>query len=140
MKKASAVQKLIILAVYILLPVLFGGTYQLRVLNLLVIFTLFTISSNIIFGHTRQLFLCHGALVGIGAYTSVLLSKSFGINPWIIFPIGALLSACIGSSISIISSIRRLSIILIAVLTLSFQIIFGELAVGLREITGGDEG
>ena len=141
MKKASIIQKLVILGVYSLLPILFGGgDYQLRVLNLLVIFTLFTFSSNMIFGHTRQLFLCQGALVGIGAYLSVILSANLGITPWIVFLIGALVSGGIGSSLSMISSIRKLSIILVAVFTLSFQIIFGELIVGLRNITGGDEG
>lgn len=140
MKKASIIQKLVILGVYSLLPILFGGNYQLRVLNLLVIFTLFTFSSNMIFGHTRQLFLCQGALVGIGAYLSVILSANLGITPWIVFLIGALVSGGIGSSLSMISSIRKLSIILVAVFTLSFQIIFGELIVGLRNITGGDEG
>lgn len=140
MKKASIIQKLVVLGVYSLLPILFGGNYQLRVLNLLVIFTLFTFSSNMIFGHTRQLFLCQGALVGVGAYLSVILSANLGITPWIVFLIGALVSGGIGSSLSIISSIRKLSIILVAVFTLSFQIIFGELIVGLRNITGGDEG
>lgn len=140
MRKASIIQNLIVLMVYLPLPLLFGGAYQLRVLNLLVVFTLFTLSSNIIFGHTRQLFLCHGALVGIGAYTSTLLSMNLGITPWILFPIGALLSGAIGSFLSNISSIRRLTIILMAILTLVFQIMFEELVVGLREITGGDEG
>lgn len=139
MRKASIIQ-LIVLMVYLPLPLLFGGAYQLRVLNLLVVFTLFTLSSNIIFGHTRQLFLCHGALVGIGAYTSTLLSMNLGITPWILFPIGALLSGGIGSLLSNISSIRRLTLILMAILTLVFQIMFEELVVGLREITGGDEG
>lgn len=140
MKKANIIQKLVILGVYALLPILFGGAYQLRVLNLLVIFTLFTLSSNIIFGHTRQLFLCHGALVGIGSYISVILSANLGITPWILFLVGALISGCIGSFLSVISSIRKLSIILVAVFTLAFQIIFGEVIVGLRNITGGDEG
>jgi len=143
-RKVSIAQKLLIFVViftiYAVLPLPLSNPYYLRVLNLLVLFTLFTISSNIIFGHTRQLFLCHGALIGIGAYTSVLLPKSLAIPPWIVIPLGALFSACIGSSISTISSLRRLSIILMAVFTLSFQIIFGEVIVGLREITGGDEG
>lgn len=139
MRKASIIQ-LIVLMVYLPLPLLFGTAYQLRVLNLLVVFTLFTLSSNIIFGHTRQLFLCHGALVGIGAYTSTLLSMNLGITPWILFLIGALLSGGIGSLLSNISSIRRLTLILMAILTLVFQIMFEELVIGLREITGGDEG
>lgn len=140
MKRASIIRLLIIIVTYTLLPILFGSAYHLRVLNLLVIFTLFTLSSNIIFGHTRQLFLCHGALVGIGAYTSVLSSLNLGITPWILFPVGALISGGIGSILSIVSAKRKLSIILIAVLTLAFQIIFGEFVVGLRSITGGDEG
>jgi len=139
-KKVNVIQNFIIFTAYIILPLLLNNPYQLRVLNLLVIFTLFTISSNIIFGHTRQLFLCHGALIGVGAYTSALLPKSLAIPSWVVIPLGALFSACIGSSISAISSIRRLSIVLMAVLTLSLQIIFGEVIVGFREITGGDEG
>jgi branched-chain amino acid transport system permease protein len=51
-----------------------------------------------------------------------------------------LISGGIGSFLSVISSRRRLSIILVAVFTMAFQIIFGEVIVGLRNITGGDEG
>jgi len=112
----------------------------MRVLNLLIIYTLFTMSSNIIFGHTRQLFLCHGALAGISSYTSILLSMRLGFSPWITLPLGVLLSAGIGSLFSFLSSIRRLSLILLAILTLSFQLIFEEVVTGLRNITGGDEG
>jgi len=139
-KKASIVQKVIILAVYALLPIIFSHSYQLRLLNLLIFFTMFTLSSNIIFGHTRQLFLCQGALVGIGSYISAILPERLGVAPWIILPVGALTSAGIGSLISAVSSIRRLSIIFMAVLTSSFQVIFGELILGLRHITGADEG
>ena len=140
MDKVSLIRGLVIVVVYVSLPLLFSGAYQLRVLNLLVVFTLFTVSVNIIFGHTRQLFLCHGALVGIGSYTSTLLSMNLGITPWILFPIGALVSGVVGSFLSCIAAIRRLTIIYLAILTLSFQMIFEELTVGLREITGGSEG
>lgn len=140
MGKASIMQKIAILAAYALLPAIFRHVYQLRLLNLLLFFTSFTLSSNIIFGHTRQLFLCQGALIGIGAYTSAILMRDFGIMPWATFLVGAALSAMIGTLISVISSLRRLSVIFMAVLTLSFQIIFVQMILGLRGITGADEG
>lgn len=140
MKRASLIQKIIILLAYALLPIILRHIYYLRLLNLLIFFTSFTLSSNIIFGHTRQLFLCQGALIGIGAYVSAILPRTIGVTPWIIFPVGAIISAGVGTLLSVVSFIRKLSIIFVAVLTLSFQIIFAQLILGLRFITGADEG
>lgn len=140
MLKGNIVQKAVILAIYSVLPFIFRHIYYLRLLNILLIFTSFVIAANIIFGHTRQLFLCQGALIGIGAYISVIMTKTLTINPWMSMIVGAIMAAGIGATLSFISSIRRLSTIFLAVLTSSFQIIFIQLILGMRGITGAEEG
>ena len=126
---------------YLALPVFFTSGYQFRVLDLMVIFTLFTVANNMILGHTKQLFLCQGALAGVGAYTAILISLQYGISPWLLFPLGALASGAIGAALSFVSAIRKLTILYVAVLTLSFQLIFQQITTGVPEFTrGGGEG
>ena len=43
------------------------------------LFAAYAIAFNVIFGSTGQLFLCVGALAGLGGYTSAILSDRVGI-------------------------------------------------------------
>ena len=43
------------------------------------LFAAYAIGFNVIFGSTGQLFLCVGALAGLGGYTSAILSDRVGI-------------------------------------------------------------
>ena len=43
------------------------------------LFAAYAVGFNVIFGSTGQLFLCVGALAGLGGYTSAILSDRVGI-------------------------------------------------------------
>ncbi|HIQ30329.1 MAG TPA: branched-chain amino acid ABC transporter permease [Candidatus Caldiarchaeum subterraneum] len=136
----DTIQILIAVVILALLPLLFRGAYQLRVLNLFLLFMLITIGFNLIFGHTNQLFLCQGALAGSSMYVSGLLALNYGIEPWLVIPLGTLLAGGLAAFFSFIAVARKLEAIFLGITTLSFQLIFQNLIVGLRDITGADIG
>jgi branched-chain amino acid transport system permease protein len=54
---------------------------------------------NIVGGYAGQLSAGHAAFVGVGAYTSAMLSMKLGLTPWIGMFAGGLLSAALGAFI-----------------------------------------
>jgi branched-chain amino acid transport system permease protein len=54
---------------------------------------------NIVGGYAGQLSAGHAAFVGVGAYTSAMLSMTLGLTPWIGMFVGGLLSAALGALI-----------------------------------------
>jgi branched-chain amino acid transport system permease protein len=137
-KQASAV--VAILAVAPLVLVETGATYQARLLVLILVFSIIAMALNIVFAHTDQLFLFVGALTGISAYGTILLADSFGLSPWLTLPVGILLAGGAGLLVSYIAARLKMSIIVIAILTLSLQLAVQEFFQGARDITGGTTG
>ncbi|MEM4415063.1 MAG: branched-chain amino acid ABC transporter permease [Candidatus Caldarchaeum sp.] len=129
-----------VVVLYLTAPFLTQGGYSLRVFTLITFFTSFSISFNILFGRSNQLYLCLAALAGISAYTSGILSRSYGVDPWIGIIIGSLFSMVISGALSYVSHVRRLGVVYIAVLTLAFELMFENVVVALADITGGDIG
>ena len=67
-------------AVLALLPLRYGDSRTMMgVIITGLLFAAYTIGFNLIFGSTGQLFLCVGALAGLGGYTSAILSDRVGI-------------------------------------------------------------
>jgi lipopolysaccharide/colanic/teichoic acid biosynthesis glycosyltransferase len=58
-------------------PALLGGSsYMLRIASLTVIVAIYAVAFNLLFGHTRQLFLCIGALAGLVLFSPLFLILS----------------------------------------------------------------
>ena len=121
------------------LPVL-GSSYYEGVLAHMVIFAMFAVALNIVFGQTDQLFLFMGGLAGIGGYGTALLADWTGISPWITLLISALVAALLGLVVSWISARRKFTVVLISILTLNLQLVLVEIYGGARDITGGSTG
>lgn len=117
-----------------------GTTYQARLLVLFLVFAVFTVALNLVFGHTDQLFLFVGALAGIGAYTTALLAESLGVSAWLLVPVGGLAAGVVGLVVSYVSARRGMTVIVIAILTLSLQLALTQFFVGARDLTGGNTG
>lgn len=124
------------------LPLILAGNlpHRWRLFTSLLIFAIITIALNIVFGHTDQLFLFMGALVGIGAYTTALTANAIGLSAWVTLPLGALVAGSLGLLVSYVAAKRQFTVILISILTLSIQLAFMEFFVGARTITGGSTG
>ena len=117
-----------------------GTTYQARLLAIFLTFAIFTVALNLVFGHTDQLFLFVGALAGVGAYTTALVAEAVGVSAWIVLPLGGLVAGLLGMLVSYVSARRGMTVIVIAILTLSLQLGIIEFFGGARSLTEGSTG
>jgi branched-chain amino acid transport system permease protein len=74
--------------------------YLIHVLIIAGIYTILSLSLNLIVGYTGIAALGHIAFAAVGAYASSLLALNLGISPWIGLLIGAALAAIIGAIVS----------------------------------------
>ncbi len=131
----------VIAALLALVPLAAGGSpYYMRLATLALVYMSWTVAFNLIFGHTKQLFLCLNALAGSAAYVTIVLTKQFALSPWITVPIGVATAAGLGALFSYVSVLRGLGIIFLGIVTLAFSLIFHNLVLGLREFTNGETG
>ena len=103
-------------------------------------FACYTIGFNIIFGSTGQLFLCVGALAGIGGYGAVILADTFGLPILVSILIATLASSLMGGLLSYVAVRRALGVIFTGIVTLIFSLTYEALLLGLGEWTGGENG
>jgi len=104
------------------------------------LFAAYAVAFNVIFGSTGQLFLCTGALAGIGGFGSVLLSDRAGLPFVVTIVIAGLFSAVVGGVLSWIAVSRSLDVIFTGIVTLAFSLSFQSLLLGRRDLTGGESG
>jgi branched-chain amino acid transport system permease protein len=133
---------LAVLAVALALVPLAAGdsAYYMRIATLALVYMSWTVAFNLLFGHTKQLFLCLGALAGSAAYVSVVLAQQLHLSPWVSVPAGVACAAALGALFSYVSVLRGLGIIFVGIVTLAFSMIFHNLVLGLRELTNGETG
>jgi branched-chain amino acid transport system permease protein len=128
-------------ALLAMVPLVVGDSaHYLRIATLMLIYMGYAVAFNIIFGHTRQLFLCMGALAGASAYLSVVLVIKLSMSPWATIPLGALFAALLGGVFSYVAVRRGLGVIFVGIVTLVFSLIFHNLVLGLRQWTNGETG
>lgn len=78
------------------LPIVLRSPTYLHILILLYLYAYLTTSWNLVGGFAGVLPLGHAAFVGIGAYTSTILSLQYGISPWLGMIMGGVLAAIVG--------------------------------------------
>jgi branched-chain amino acid transport system permease protein len=78
------------------LPLVVRSPTYLHILILLYLYAYLTTSWNLVGGFAGVLPLGHAAFVGIGAYTSTVLSLQYGVSPWIGMLVGAVLASLAG--------------------------------------------
>jgi branched-chain amino acid transport system permease protein len=104
------------------------------------VFAGYGIGFNLIFGCTNQLFLCVGALAGIGGYGAAIVSDRTSLSIWIGVAVGTLSAAIVGGLLSWIAVRRSLGIIFTGIVTLVFSLAFANLLLGRRDLTGSETG
>jgi branched-chain amino acid transport system permease protein len=83
------------LAVLLVLP-LFLGSYAVTLFIFIFFYAFLGQAWNIVGGYAGQLSAGHAAFVGVGAYTSVMLSMHAGLTPWIGMFVGGAVAGCLG--------------------------------------------
>ncbi|MEJ2153770.1 MAG: branched-chain amino acid ABC transporter permease [Desulfobacteraceae bacterium] len=78
------------------IPLIVRSATYLHILVLLYFYAYLTTSWNLVGGFAGVLPLGHAAFVGIGAYTSTILSLQYGISPWLGMLVGGVLATVVG--------------------------------------------
>jgi branched-chain amino acid transport system permease protein len=104
------------------------------------VFASYGVGFNLIFGCTNQLFLCVGALAGVGGYGAAILADETSAPMAAGLAVGTGSAAIVGGLLSWIAVRRSLGIIFTGVLTLVFSLAFANLLLGQRDLTGAETG
>jgi len=104
------------------------------------VFASYGIGFNLIFGCTNQLFLCTGALAGIGGYGAAIFTDETSLPMVAGVVIGTASAAVIGGLLSWIAVRRSLGVIFTGIVTLVFSLAFANLLLGQRDLTGAETG
>jgi len=134
------IARLALLVVALLLPALAfeNRGYYLRIATLVLMFAGLGGAWNIIGGFANQVSLGHAAFFGVGAYTSTLLLKFFGLSPWF----GMLAAATVAGLLSLMIAVPtfRLRGHYFALGTIAFAEVLRVLFLYFKGITEGPVG
>ncbi|MBN2099904.1 MAG: branched-chain amino acid ABC transporter permease [Dehalococcoidia bacterium] len=128
----------LLLVLLILIPFKwFLGPYT-NLMIFIAIYTMVTLGLCLLMGYSGQVSLGQAAFFGIGAYFSAILSKTYGVNPWLAMLLGATATGAFAYVIGI--PIFRLRGNYLAMATLGLGIIIYILFRQLGQYTGGPDG
>jgi branched-chain amino acid transport system permease protein len=102
------------------------------------IYTIVTVGLCLLMGYTGQVSLGQAAFFGIGAYVSAILSKTYGVDPWLAMFIAAVMTGAFAYIIGY--PIFRLKGNYLAMATLGLGLIMWILFRELSQFTGGPDG
>jgi branched-chain amino acid transport system permease protein len=119
---------LIITALLIIAPFIFwNNDYVLNILVVCVIWAIIAESWNLIMGYADVFSFAHVAFWVIGAYTTAMLTKFFGWNPWLGMIAGGLVSTLVGVIIAL--PCLRLKGIYVGLVTFAIQLVLPTLII-----------
>jgi branched-chain amino acid transport system permease protein len=112
--------------------------YLIHIFIIAGIYTILSLSLNLIVGYTGLAALGHIAFAAVGAYASSLLALNLGISPWIGLLIGAIFAAILGAIVSYPS--LRLKGDYLALATFGLGVIIYSIAKNWVSLTRGPMG
>ncbi len=127
-----------ILAAAVVLPAVVLPRAELGRASAVVSFAVAVLAVNLIVGFTGQISLGHGAFVGLGAYTTVILSADHGWPLLLTVPAAAGMGFLVGVVVGIPA--LRLRGLYLALMTLGVGVAFGPIVKRLESITNGAGG
>jgi branched-chain amino acid transport system permease protein len=128
----------VFLAFLFFIPLLITTPYYLRLFIYMNIFVIFAASWDLLSGYTGQLNFGHALFFGVAAYTSALLYKYLGWQPWATIPLSIL--AAVAAGVVTCFPALRLRGPYLALLTLAFPLMLLGIVLSLGEITGAEYG
>ena len=117
---------------------LFASRFTLHILILFFLYVTLAESWNLIAGYTGYVNFGHVTFLGIGAYTSLILLKDYGLSPFHTCLLGGLLAALTAALLGY--PLLRLRGPYFAISMLSLSFIFTALAYNLSSLTEGGRG
>lgn len=110
----------------------------LNIFTLGIIWSIATMSLNLVLGYTGQASLAHGAFLGIGAYTFGIMAQRVGMNFWLSLLIACLMTAILGFLVGLPS--LRSKGPYFAIVTLCFNVIIFKVFENWTWLSGGYQG
>jgi len=126
------------LAAIALTPLLLPNAYALNLLVVIGIYSIALLGLDVIKGYAGLLSLGQAGFMGVGAYTSAVLTVRLGWQPVPALLVALFVSLVIAYVMAIPCS--RLSGFNLALVTLAFVIITNAIFLGVRDVTGGATG
>jgi branched-chain amino acid transport system permease protein len=129
----------LIFAVGVILIRLFvANDYYFTLLNIIGINTLLVVGLNLLLGYAGQISLGHAAFFGLGAYTTGILTATYGVSPWLALPAGLVVSGVAAFLVGVPA--LKLKGYYLAMATLGFGIIVSIFFNQAQHLTGGPSG
>ena len=115
------------------------GEHYVHLVARVIIFSLFAVAFNLLFGTTGLLSFGQALFYGIGAYTVGMLAKAIGPEYFILYIVlGAAIAAFVSIFVGLLT--LRLTGVYFTMLTLAFAQLVWGLTFKLYHFTGGDDG
>ncbi|WLR52653.1 branched-chain amino acid ABC transporter permease [Bacillus tianshenii] len=130
--------RMIILAALAFLFPLLTNDYVVGLATLCAIASVGAIGLNILTGFTGQISIGVGAFLGVGGYTSAILTSTLGLSFWVAIPVAGAVTAAVGALFGIPS--LRLKGLYLAIATLAAQFIILFVISRWTSLTGGTSG
>lgn len=125
-------------AVVLLIAGVVHNDYYLTLINFIGIFTLLVVGLNLLMGYGGQISLGHAAFFGLGAYTSGILTATYGLDPWLALLAGLVVCGLTAFLIGVPA--LKLRGYYLAMATLGFGIIVYIFLTQAQDWTGGPSG
>jgi branched-chain amino acid transport system permease protein len=125
-------------AAVLFMAALLDNDYYYTLINFVGIHTLLVVGLNLLMGYGGQISLGHAAFFGLGAYTSGILTATYGANPWLALLAGLAVSG--GAAFLIGVPALKLRGYYLAMATLGFGIIIYIILNEATALTGGPSG
>lgn len=105
----------------------------------MLIYALFAMSLNLLFGYTGLFPLGHAAYLGLGGYSAGILVTVLGIRSfWVVAPVSILITAFVAAIFGIIA--LQTKGLLFAFITMALGQLLVNIAIKWRTVTGGSNG
>ncbi|MEJ8572089.1 branched-chain amino acid ABC transporter ATP-binding protein/permease [Microbaculum marinum] len=83
-------------AIYLAIAMMVDNSYYQLIIAMVLVWACFGLSWNMLSGYTGLISFGHASFFGLGAFATVLAQIYFGISPWIMLPVSALIGAVAG--------------------------------------------
>jgi len=137
--KVKKTISLVFLAIVVAWPILLSSQpYILRTSVLVLLYVVLALSLNLVVGFAGQLSMGHSAFYAIGAYTTAILTVSFGVSFWIALVASAVVAGIFGLLLGIPT--LRLKGDYLAITTIGFAEILRLVLINWTKVTRGPAG
>ena len=129
----------VIIGIILVLLVPLQSAYIQGIMTEILIYAVFAMSLNLIFGYAGLFSLGHAAFFGVGGYTTGILIVRYGIDSfWLVTPASILMAALVAAFFGVIA--LRVKGLYFLFVTMALGQLLMSIALKWRPVTGGSNG